>query len=518
MHDKRDAADTPRPDVVLSIEGLSKRFAATVALDGVDLELRRGEVHALVGGNGSGKSTLIKVLAGVYAGDSGTLAVGNEHHDLTSFSPEDARRVGLRFVHQDLGIFPSLTVGENLSIGYGFETSATHRIRWRRCHGRTRELLADFDLDVDPRTPVERLSVPQRAVIAIARALQDAGEGTTSVLVMDEPTAALPAEEADVLLRTLRRLASNGHTVLLVTHRIEEIRRSADRVTALRDGRKVDTLSASDLSEADIVRLILGRKLPTPKPLSVVARTSAPVLEVDGLSGGPIHDVSLALHPGEIVGIAGLLGSGRTELLQLLYGAMCAESGTVHIDGRMLTKPHPSRATRAGLALVPEDRQGEGLFAATSVRENLTAGHVGRYFRLLRIQTRKERQDAVGDLATYGIKASSPEVPIEDLSGGNQQKVVLGRWLRQSPKVLLLDEPTQGIDIGARAEIFDLITQAAARGAAVIIVSSEFEELTRLCHRVLVLAKGRIVSEREQPVTSHELLEIVLGASEVAAA
>lgn len=503
------------PRIALAVTDMSKSFGATQALRSVHLELRSGEVHALIGGNGCGKSTLIKCLAGVHRADSGALTVNGAEYNLAEQTPDRARAVGLRFVHQDPGTFPTLSLTENLSLGHGFEGSAG-RISWRSAHRRARQVLRRFGIEQDPRTPAAALSVPQRAMLAIARALQDQDSEHGGVLVLDEPTAALPTTEVQVLLTMIRGLAQQGHAVLLVTHRLDEVREVADRVTAFRDGRYVNTIDGAGLTESTLVELILGRKLERAHSLSSPPAASASnVVEVSNLSGGPVTDVSFAVAPGEVVGIAGLLGSGRTELLQLIYGLLPKRSGTVTYLGKAILAPNPSKACREGMAFVPEDRAAEAVFPASTIIENLVKGHEYRYFKSLWLRDRTERAEATQDIQRFGIKAASPSAYIESLSGGNQQKVILARWLRQHPKLLLLDEPTQGVDVGARDEIYKLIAQAADQGAALLVVSSEFEELARICGRVLILARGRIIAEMQQPLDAHAILEASIGTREV---
>ena len=506
------------PPSVLSVRGAAKRFAATQALDDVRLDLRPGEVHALVGGNGSGKSTLVKCLAGVCRADAGELVIRDRSFDLASQTPEQARELGLRFVHQDLGIFAELSLTENLALGGGFETSAVGRVRWRQSHRRAEQVLGRFGLDMSPRLPAGTLSVPQRAMLAIARALQDEDGGSGGLLVLDEPTAALPATQVRLLLEAIRELARSGHAVLMVTHRLDEVRDVADRVTALRDGKYVDTVEGRGLSEGDLVELILGRRLSRARTVDAPPETrSEMVLKVDNVSGGPLRDVSFEARAGEVVGIAGLMGSGRTELLQLVYGLLALRSGTIELAGRRIASPRPREMRRRGVAFVAEDRVAQGLFPASSVRENLVAGHERQYFRWMWLRDQQAARETNRDVRRFHIVTESAAAPIESLSGGNQQKVVLARWLRQSPRLLLLDEPTQGVDVGARDEIYALISAAADGGCAVIIVSSELEELARICGRVLVLAGGRIITERQQPMHAHELLELSIGRREVVA-
>lgn len=503
-------APAQETDVALALQGVSMSFGGTRALSDVSIELRRGEVHALVGGNGSGKSTLIKILAGVHVAESGSLQAGSgASTDLAAHGPDDARALGLRFVHQDLGIFPALSVAENLALGAGYEMAAGGRISWRRSDAAAREVLERFGLDIDPRRLAATLSIAQRAMVAIARALRDTGDG--AILVLDEPTAALPPHEVDVLAEAIRGLAARDCAVLLVTHRLDEVQRLADRVSALRDGRSVGTVAASGLSERDLVSLIVGREVASTEPPAAPPADGSVALELRGVAVGPLRGIDLTLHAGEVVGVAGLLGSGRTELLHACYGALPLTAGSVEIAGGRV-RPTPARMRDLGMTLVPEDRQGEAVFSGRDIRENMTEGRLRRYFRRLWLRDGQLRAEVETDASRFKVKAASSGTAIDHLSGGNQQKVVLARCLRESPSVLLLDEPTQGIDVGAREEIFDLIAKAAADGCAVLLVSSEFEELVRLSHRVVVISRGQIVAEHQAPVDPHQLHESTLAA------
>jgi ribose transport system ATP-binding protein len=505
---KSATLDSPRTAV--AVRGLSKRFGSTQALDDVDLQLAWGEVHALVGGNGSGKSTLIKILAGVLAADSGQLDVDGDTWDLTSHRPEESLRAGFRFVHQDLAIFPILSVADNLGLGGRFLTGPTGTIKARASRERVRAVLQRFDLDVDPDALASTLSTPQRALLAIGRALQDIDETSRAILVLDEPTAALPAEEASELLRTLRRLADAGHSVVLVSHRLDEVRLAADRVTCLRDGRNAGMLDAVDLTEPKLVELILGGKIDVTARAERIVRSEEPVLELRNVTSGPLHDISLSLQPGEVVGIAGLLGSGRTELLETIFGVRRISDGDVLVRGSIVRSPSTARMKAHGLAFVPEDRGNGGVFPDNSVATNMTVGQSQRYFRRGWLSRKQILTEVTRDVRRYSVKAPSAQAHIETLSGGNQQKVVLGRWLRTDPSILLLDEPTQGIDVGAREAILGLIAEASRKGMAVVLASSEFEELTRLSDRILVLCRGQVVQEVREEITAHELLEVVL--------
>ena len=504
-----------RGGTVLSIEHLSKTFPGTLALDDVSIDIERGTVHCLVGGNGSGKSSLIKILAGVSQGDpGGTITIGDSTEQAARTSPEWARAAGLHFVHQDLAVFPMLSVAENLAIGRGFPVATPVKaIRWGELKARAAAVLDRFSVDVDPSRLVRDLRPAERTMVAIARALQDQSWASEGILVLDEPTVALPAQEVDLLLSALQRYAAAGQTILLVTHRLEEVVRIADRVSVLRDGKLVATLEPPDITESRLVELIVGRALDHDTALREDADEEDVVLSARDLSGGPLRGVSFGLRRGEVLGIAGLVGSGRTRLLSMLFGAYPIAHGTVRLDGREVRFATVDDAMSAGLAFVPEDRDSSA-FIGMDLRENLSAANVSQYWNGLFLRQRQEARDARQTMAEFSLKARSEHQSFATLSGGNQQKAVVARWLRRKPKVLLLDEPTQGVDIGARGEIYRLVRRAVAAGSSVIVVTSDFEELARVADRVLVLDGGRLTAELRPPdIEPSRITQLVLSGS-----
>ena len=494
----------------LAVRSLSKTYAGTLALDALDLDLRPGEIHALLGGNGSGKSTTIKILAGVVTPDpGGTLTIKDEDVPAESWTPARAHAAGLRFVHQQAAVFPDLTVAENLALGAGFPRGLGGRVDWAVLNRRTAELLAKYDVPATPKAPLRTLRAADRSRVAIIRALQDLVEGDEGVLILDEPTAALPDREVEHLLDALRAYADNGQTILYVSHRLDEVLSVADRITVLRDGRKVATVEAKGLTEAALIELIVGRPLERAFPTPRVEATDDAALVVRGLVGGPLQGVDLTLRRGEVLGIAGLLGSGRSELLRMIFGAYPITAGSLLLNGASYRPETPDAAMKAGVAYVPEDRQSDALLPTCTVRHNLSAGHAGHYFRRLLFRHGEERADSQRSISDFLIRVNADSQPIEALSGGNQQKVVLARWLRRHPKILLLDEPTQGVDVGARVEIYQLVRRATAAGTSVILVVSEPEELARASDRVAVLRGGRITAVVEQPLDAHRLTELM---------
>jgi ribose transport system ATP-binding protein len=475
---------------------IAKRYPGTLALDGVDFEVRSGEIHAIVGGNGSGKSTLIKILSGVVPAEpGGTIEIGSRTVPTDRWTAEQARHAGVHVVHQDLGVFPDLSVMENLTIGRGYDSRWGGVIRWRAVRSHAERLIRQFGIDARPTTPLRRLSQANRTLVAIARALQDEGEGQPrGLLVLDEPTASLPTDEATALLSMMRRYADEGQAILFVSHRLDEVLQNSDRVTAFRDGRVVGTWATAETDHDMLVAAILGTALDQafPDTASAPAPGGVPRLELRSVTAGPLNGLDLAVGSGEVVGVAGLLGSGRSSLLRAIFGALPIDAGSILIDGREVAFRHSGDAVAAGVAYVPENRLGDACFPDLPVHSNISMAAIRRYWSGWRLHHRRERSTARDLMAAFRIKAPSERVTIASLSGGNQQKVVMARWLGNGPSLLLLDEPTQGVDVGARAEIHGLIRQSAQRGAAVLLVASDPEELAHAADRVVVIGSGHI--------------------------
>jgi len=476
----------------LSLGDASMAFAGVAALRRVSLTVAPGEIRALVGKNGSGKSTLIKILSGYHRPASGTtLAIGGEHFAFP-LSPEKLRTAGLAFVHQDLGLVAEASILDNVLVGR-FAGGRAAPIAWRRERERVRTTLARFGLDLDPSRPVSALSPSERAFVAIARGFIDAGGPAGRVIVLDEPSAFLPEADVARLFAGIRSLAASGRGVIYVSHRLDEVLEIAHSVTVLRDGALVHEGPVAGLGEDDLVRHILGEDVRTFYPALAPAREEL-ALSVRELDGETVGGASFTVRRGEIVGLTGLAGAGHEELPYLIAGARRAAGGVVRIgerkyDARVLD-PIATRA--AGLALLPADRQKASGAQEASVRENVSLPVLARFARFGTIRAGLERLAAERLLHAFDVRPARSEAPLRTLSGGNQQKALLGKWMQTAPSVLVLHEPTQGVDVGSKQDIFRRIEEIAASGVAVLIASSEAEDLARLCHRVAVLRRGRI--------------------------
>lgn len=503
----------------VSIHNLQKTFPGGKALRGVSFDVRRGTVHGLVGGNGCGKSTLVKSIAGVQSADpGGTIEVNGTRIATDELGAPWARAAGLRFVHQNPAIFPDLSVAENLALGDEFP-ARLGIVRRRTLRDRAQRLLDHFKIGATPDTTMENLRLADQTMVAIARALQDHVEGRSEIaaVVLDEPTAALPRHEVAILLDAVRTITTTGVAVIYISHRLDEVLDVCDDITVLRDGAHVVTRSTDGLTEPELVSLIVGRSLDAMYPDTPGATFDAPVaLRLENVTAFGVHDVSLTLRAGEILGVAGLLGSGRSELLQCLFGMNPATGGTITVGQRVVSIDSVRAAMELGIAYIPEHRETDAAFLELSVRENLSAADVTRFSRAGLLRRGPERRAAVDSICAYGIKTAGDSALMSSLSGGNQQKVVLARWMRRHPGVLLLDEPTQGVDVGARADAYRLITDAVADGAAAILVSSDFEELVDMSDRVLILSGGRITGEVSgTDIDSSLLTEKVFSAKEL---
>ncbi len=476
----------------LSVRDASKIFGGQVALDHVNIEVAAGEIRALVGQNGCGKSTLIKILAGFHQPEPGIrVTVGGVELEMSD--PSSSAKVGLRFVHQDLGLVADLDAVDNISLGKGYETNFLKSINWRQERRVAREALASLGYDIDVRRNVGQLKMSERTAVAIARAMSDR-QSDPRVLILDEPTANLPVAEARRLYALVRRVAAAGIAVLFVSHHFDEVFEMADSVTVLRDGRLVETRPVAGLNEDQLIALVIGRELDAFERNPEARAHGGPIFVVEHLSGKSVADVSFTLHKGEVLGIAGITGSGREDIAPMLFGG-ASRHGQITVAGDELPEQRPDISMDHGVALVPAERHTNASFMLHTLRENVTIVDPARHWNSGVLRYGKERADVSGWLERLDVRPPKPEFAMSQLSGGNQQKVVLTRWLRQEPKVLILDEPTQGVDVGSKADIHRFVDEAAAQGTAVLVVSTDHEELVRVCDRVLILRRGRIVDE-----------------------
>ena len=480
----------------LAFRDIHKSFGAVRALKGVSFSVAEGEAHGLVGENGAGKSTLLKILAGIIRPDRGDVIWRGER--ITMASPREALERGIGMVYQEMLSFPNLTVAGNIFAGREI-TAAGGRLREPEMYARTRALVDELHLPVDPRARAESLSAAHRQLLQVARALAF----DCRILVLDEPTTALTDAEAEHLFRVVEKLKARGTTLLYVSHRLPEVFRLCDSITVMRDGSHAGTCPAAEVTPEHVVRAMVGRDLP-PRAEHAASASASSVLQVAGLTRRPcFHDVSLNVRAGEVVGLFGLVGSGRSELLETIFGLHAPDAGEIRVGGTPVHLRNPRQAARAGIALVPEERQRQGLFFNLSVRDNLMLPARTVEGRAV-IATADERRKADDILATWRIKAPGSDVLPDSLSGGNQQKVVLAKWLATSPRVLLLDEPTKGVDVGAKFEIHEIIRRQAAAGLACLVVSSDLPEVLSLCGRILVMREGRMQGEVSGHVATEE--------------
>jgi ribose transport system ATP-binding protein len=472
------------------VRGVNKTFGATRAVADVDIALRRGEVHAFVGQNGCGKSTLIKLLAGFHGPDA-PVRVDCHGREFDLGDAAAAHENGLRFVHQDLGVVTALNTMDNLALGFGYPCARGRRIRWRVQQREAEEALKRLGYRFDVRAPLAHLAPVEQTAVAIARALQGI-EPNSSVLVLDEPTATMPRAEVRRMFDIVRSLREQGVSVLYVSHHLDEVYAIADRITVMRDGKVVATRTTADLPRRELVELMIGSEVR--EETSTAPELGGDVaLEITGLSTLTLHGVDLELRAGEIVGVAGLTGSGREHLCDAVFGGI-RRRGIVAVQGKHIEAMRPDLMVEHHVGLVPANRREAGIFETMSVRENFTSPNVSQYWSGLIFRHRAERRDVTSLAEKLKVSMPGTEAGIDALSGGNQQKVVVGRWLRLEPTVLLLDDPTQGVDIGAKADIHHLIEVAAANGAAVLVCSTDEAELERISHRVLVLRDGRVAA------------------------
>lgn len=483
-------------NVVLEMRDISKNFTGVRALSHVDFTLRKGEIHALMGENGAGKSTLIKVLTGVHEFESGSIHMNGENKDIINHSPQEAQANGISTVYQEVNLCPNLTVAENLFIGRE-PRNKVGMINWKEMNARSAKLLESLNINVPPTQMLDECSVAIQQMIAIARAV----DMKCKVLILDEPTSSLDDEEVEKLFVLMRRLREEGVGIIFVTHFLEQVYAVCDRITVLRNGELVGEYETKDLPRVMLVAKMMGKDF---DDLAAIKEAKDEeehteediVIKAVGLGKkGYIKPFDLVIHKGEVVGFTGLLGSGRSETVRVLYGAERPDEGTLQVKGNGITAKHPITSMHAGMAYLPEDRKNEGIIADLSVRENMIMALQAKrgMFHLLSRKQQEEFTDKYIEMLQ--IKTASRETPIKSLSGGNQQKVIIGRWLLTNPDFLILDEPTRGIDVGTKTEIQKLVVKLASQGMAVVFISSEIEEMLRTCDRMVVMRDGAKVGE-----------------------
>ncbi len=495
----------------LEMIGITKQFPGVLALDNARLELRPGEVHCLLGENGAGKSTMMKILAGAQPMDTGEIRLDGEAVHIQS--PYHAQQLGISMIYQEFNLSPYLSVAENIFLGREPRIGRTPFVDWRRMRQDAREVLAQIRADIDVTRPVNELSVAQQQMVEVAKALSV----NAKIIVMDEPSATLTDHELTALFDLIKTLRRQNIGIIYISHRLEEIFQIGSRVTVMRDGQHVDTRNVCDLTREDIIRMMVGRELTEeyPKEYFALGRER---LRLDGLSRkGAFEDVSFALHEGEIVGLTGLVGAGRTEVARAIFGADKKTSGSILLDNDSIEVRSPRDAIRQGIGLLTEDRKGQGLVLGMTVRENTTLANLSSLLKGPFIDRKKERAAAERFVQDLHIKTPSIEQVAQNLSGGNQQKVVLAKWLFTQSKVLIFDEPTRGIDVGAKAEIFKLMNELVREGVAILMISSELPEVLGMCDRILVMHEGRLAGELSgKEATQEAIMRLATGAANAA--
>jgi ribose transport system ATP-binding protein len=476
-------------DLLVEMTDISKSFPGVHALDNARFELRRGEVHALVGENGAGKSTLMKVLAGIYKRDGGSIRVKGEEVEIAN--PKAAQDLGIAIIHQELNLAGHLTVAQNIFIGR--EPRRGFVLNEKALNRKAEELFEELHIHLDPRARVSSLAVAQQQMVEIAKAFSY----NPDVLIMDEPTAALTETEIDELFRITRHLRERGHGIVHISHRLEELKKISDRVTVMRDGRFIDTVITADVGIQDIISMMVGRTIFEEAPDLPENPSQEVVLEVRNLNRGRvIRDVSFQLRRGEILGVAGLVGAGRTEVMRAVFGADPHDSGEILVHGKTVTIRSPREAVASGIAYLSEDRKRYGLALPMDVEANTAMASLRKFTGPLgTIRFARTRQNALTYVESLAIKTPGIKQRVKNLSGGNQQKVVIAKWLTADTDILIFDEPTRGIDVGAKSEIYHLLNELARQGKSVIMISSELPEILRMSHRILVMCEGRITGE-----------------------
>ncbi|HPO12976.1 MAG TPA: sugar ABC transporter ATP-binding protein [Candidatus Hydrogenedentes bacterium] len=500
-------------EYILEMRDVTKRFPGVLALDKAHLKLRPGDVHCLLGENGAGKSTMMKILAGAQPADSGEILIDGTAVQI--LSPHHAQELGISMIYQEFNLSPYLSVAENIFLGREPRLGKSPFIDWKRMYNDSREILKRIRVDLDVRRPVNELSVAQQQMVEIAKALSVKAK----IIVMDEPSATLTEHELAALFDLIRTLRSDGIGLIYISHRLEEVFEIGDQVTVMRDGQHVATKPVSELNREEIIRMMVGRELTEEYPKEFFTRGEER-LRVEGLGReGAFSDVSFSLYTGEIVSLTGLVGAGRTEVARAIFGADKITAGRIFLDGKPVEVRSPQDAIKYGIGLLTEDRKNQGLVLGMTVRENTTLASLKKLVKRLFINRKEERSVAEQYVRELQIKTPSVEQVVQNLSGGNQQKVVLAKWLFTQSRVLIFDEPTRGIDVGAKAEIFKLMNALIKKGVAILMISSELPEVLGMCDRVLVMHEGRLAGELTREEASQErIMRLATGMGKAEAA
>jgi ribose transport system ATP-binding protein len=487
-------------EVLVKMEGIEKSFPGVHALSQAQFELRAGEVHALVGENGAGKSTLMKILTGVYSKDAGHIYIKGQEVEIPN--PRAAQNLGISIIHQELNLMPHLTVAQNIFIGREPRKSLNFMLDESELNKKTRELLDTIHMDLDPRTKVSNLTVAKQQMVEIAKALSINAE----VIIMDEPTSALTEAEIEELFRIIRHLRDEGKGIIYISHRLEELKQIAERVTVMRDGHYIDTVNINDVTKEKIISMMVGREIYETSKVDLENSSNEVVLEVKNLKRGrTIKDVSFKLKKGEILGFAGLMGAGRTEVARAIFGADPIEGGEIYVKGRKVNIKSPMDAVNRGIGYLSEDRKRYGLALGMDVETNIVLATFEKFLGLLGwVRQDKTRAEARSRIEELKIKTPSLKQKVKFLSGGNQQKVIIAKWLTRNCDILIFDEPTRGIDVGAKSEIYKLLNELAEKGKSIIMISSELPEILRMSHRIVVMCEGRVTGELSATEATQE--------------